>query len=242
MVIEENSKVGQVVAQDYRTASVFNKYKIDFCCNGGISLKQACETNQLSYESLSQELILATHDNSLSKIDFDQWEADDLITYILENHHSYIREKSPVILQFLYKLCKVHGGRHPELFTITNLFEGSVRDLQHHMMKEENILFPEIIRMVKAKQNGDYLQPPSFGTVRNPVTMMEHEHENEGERFREIARLSNQYTTPADGCTTYRVAFEMLSDFEKDLHVHIHLENNILFKKAMGMESEVLRG
>jgi regulator of cell morphogenesis and NO signaling len=241
MVIEENSKVGQVVAGDYRTASVFNKYNIDFCCNGGISLKQACEKNQLSYESLSQELIRATHDNSVSKIDFDQWGVEELITHILENHHSYIREKSPVIMQFLYKLCKVHGSRHPELFTITNLFEGSVRDLQHHMLKEENILFPEIIRMVKAKQNGDFLLPPSFGSVRNAVTMMEDEHENEGERFREIARLSSQYTTPADGCTTYRVAFEMLSDFEKDLHLHIHLENNILFKKAMGMESEVIR-
>ena len=104
------------------------------------------------------------------------------------------------------------------------------------MKKEELILFPYIRKMVKAKKFGESLPKSHFGNVENPIAMMEHEHDTEGERFRKIYRLSSNYTTPADGCTTYRVAFAMLQEFEEDLHEHIHLENNILFPKAITLQ------
>lgn len=238
MEFKEEDKVGQVVAKNYKTAAVFTKYNIDFCCNGGISLKQACEKKGLHFDTLAKELMGTSGNNSIPNIEFDTWNEVNLIKYILDNHHSYIREKSPVIIQFLYKLCKVHGERHPELFEITNLFETSAKELHHHMIKEENILFPEILKLFNSDQHAAPYVSSDFGTIDDPIHMMENEHESEGERFRKIAQLSNHYITPADGCTTYGVAFEMLKEFESDLHMHIHLENNILFPKAQRREAQ----
>ena len=141
-----------------------------------------------------------------------------------------------ILKGFLEKLCKVHGERHPELFQIRELFEESAQELGSHMKKEELILFPFIKQMVEAKKNGEPLPAPRFGTVENPVAMMKHEHEAEGERFVKIAELTNNYEFPDDACGTYQVTYRMLEDFQNDLHKHIHLENNILFPKAIAME------
>ena len=140
--------------------------------------------------------------------------------------------------QFLDKLCKVHGDRHPELFEINAIFNESARDLAAHLKKEELVLFPFIKQMVKAKISGEDVLQPHFGTVENPVNMMMHEHTTEGERFEKIAQLTHNYAPPADACNTYRVTFAMLQDFENDLHKHIHLENNILFPKSIKLEKE----
>ncbi|MEP6802932.1 MAG: hemerythrin domain-containing protein, partial [Flavobacterium sp.] len=147
-------------------------------------------------------------------------------------------DKSTVLRQFLDKLCKVHGESHPELFKINELFTECAGELSQHMKKEELMLFPFIKRMVKTKESNGVLSPPSFGSVSNPIAMMMQEHNNEGERFNEIAVLTNNYTAPSDGCTTYKVTFAMLKEFEEDLHKHIHLENNILFTKAVILEEE----
>ena len=229
--------IGDMVAEDFRTAAVFKKYGIDFCCKGGRTIADACEKKNIDEEKIYQELenIPASGNGN---IDFKSWPLDLLADYVEKTHHRYVEEKTPILQQFLDKLCKVHGNHHPELFEIRDLFDESAKDLGAHMKKEELILFPFIRKMVAAQRSGEELQQPHFGTVENPVNMMQHEHTVEGERFAKIAELTQNYNPPADACNTYRVTFAMLQDFENDLHTHIHLENNILFPKSVKLEKE----
>lgn len=238
MEIFEEITIGEFVAQDFRTAAIFSKYGIDFCCKGHRTIAAVCDKKDIDSNELLEELnaVLATKNDS--GIDFKSWPMDLLIDYIEKTHHRYVEEKTPVLLQFLDKLCNVHGAAHPELFEINELFIGCAGELAQHMKKEELILFPFIKKMVKATFNQEAIQEPPFGTVENPIAMMKHEHDAEGERFRKIVALTNNYTPPADACNTYRVTFAMLNDFEQDLHKHIHLENNILFPKAIALEEK----
>lgn len=238
--LNKNSEkhIGQFVADDFRTAAVFNKYGIDFCCKGDRTIEEVCAKKEVSAQTLFEELEAVLNSKSDQSIDYKSWPLDLLAEYIEKKHHRYVEEKVPVLKQFLNKLCSVHGTRHPELFEINALFTASAGELASHMKKEELILFPFVKRMVKAKIDNVAIQSPQFGTVENPIAMMMEEHENEGERFRQIAELSNNYTPPADGCNTYQVTFAMLNDFEKDLHLHIHLENNILFPAAIKLEQQ----
>lgn len=229
--------IGDIVAEDFRTAAIFKKYGIDFCCKGGRTIEDACSSKKIDVNQIYEE-INALPKQEGNSIDFNSWPLDLLVDYVEKTHHRYVEEKTPVLKAFLDKLCKVHGDRHPELFEIRVLFDESAGDLSAHMKKEELILFPFVRSMVKAKYNGEPIRAPHFGTVENPVDMMKHEHTVEGERFRKIAEITNEYTPPSDACNTYRVAFSMLQDFENDLHKHIHLENNILFPKAIKMEKE----
>lgn len=229
--------IGEMVAEDFRTAAVFKKYGIDFCCKGGRTIADACEKKNIDKEKIIQELENLPTTNA-SGIDFNSFPIDLLADYVEKTHHRYVEEKTPIIQQFLDKLCKVHGDRHPELFEINAIFNESARDLAAHLKKEELVLFPFIKQMVKAKISGEDVLQPHFGTVENPVNMMMHEHTTEGERFEKIAQLTQNYAPPADACNTYRVTFAMLQDFENDLHKHIHLENNILFPKSIKLEKE----
>lgn len=229
--------IGDMVAEDFRTAAVFKKYGIDFCCKGGRTIEEACEKKDLDQNKIYAELESLPKAGA-SGIDFKSWPLDLLADYVEKTHHRYVEEKTPIIQQFLDKLCKVHGGRHPELFEINDLFNASAQDLAAHLKKEEMILFPFIRKMVNAKISGQAIEQPHFGTVENPVEMMKHEHTVEGERLEKIATLTDGYTPPADACNTYRVTFAMLQDFENDLHTHIHLENNILFPKSIELEKQ----
>lgn len=237
MIADTKITIGEIVAEDFRTASVFSKYGIDFCCKGHRTLEEVCDRKSITVSELVEELSSISNASG-GTTDFLSWPSDLLIDYIEKKHHRYVEEKTPALLQFLNKLCKVHGDRHPELFQINELFLGSAGDLAAHMKKEELILFPFIKKMLKAKSDGQPLEVPHFGTVENPVAMMKEEHTNEGERFETIAQLTDNYNPPADACSTYRVAFAMLREFEQDLHTHIHLENNILFPRAIAMEKE----
>jgi regulator of cell morphogenesis and NO signaling len=228
--------IGQFVADDFRTAAIFSKYKIDFCCNGGRTIDEACEKKGIDATIILDELTTVLNTSTNQSIDYKSWPLDLLADYIEKKHHRYMEEKIPVLRQFLDKLCRVHGERHQELFKINELFTASAGELAAHMKKEELLLFPFIKKMVKAKLENSKLQPPSFETVENPIAMMMEEHDNEGERFRQIAELTNNYNPPADACNTYKVTFSMLDEFEKDLHLHIHLENNILFPEALKLE------
>ncbi len=236
----EEKQIGSYVADDYRTAAVFSKYGIDFCCRGNRTIKEVCQKNNIDETELLDALQMAMHAQSGESIDYKSWPLDLLAEYIEKKHHRYVEERIPVIKQFLDKLCKVHGERHPELFEINHLFTASAGELASHMKKEELILFPFIKKMVKASISGESIAAPGFGTVENPIAMMMQEHDNEGERFRQIAQLTNNYNPPADACNTYRVTFAMLKEFEDDLHLHIHLENNILFPEATKLEKRFL--
>jgi len=237
-ILHKNAEkqIGEFVAEDFRTAAVFSKYKIDFCCNGNRTIEEACNKKGIDSNILIDELNGVLNTVTNQAINYKSWPLDLLADYIEKKHHRYVEEKIPMLLQFLYKLCRVHGERHPELLKINELFTASAGELSAHMKKEELILFPFIKKMVKAKIEQSEILSPLFGTVENPIAMMMHEHDTEGERFRQISGLTDNYNPPADACNTYRVTFAMLEEFEKDLHLHIHLENNILFPEALKLE------
>ncbi|HLF51154.1 iron-sulfur cluster repair di-iron protein [Flavobacterium sp.] len=236
MEILEKTTIGEYVAQDFRTAAIFSKYGIDFCCKGNRTIEEVCDKKEIDANDLLDQLNTVLSTKNDDGIDFKSWPLDLLADYVEKKHHRYVEEKTPILLQFLDKLCKVHGVNHTELFEVNELFKGCAGELAQHMKKEELMLFPFIKKMVKASNDHLFIQEPSFGTVNNPIAMMMEEHEAEGDRFVKIASLTNNYTPPADACNTYRVTFAMLEEFEQDLHKHIHLENNILFPRAVALE------
>jgi len=236
-----SQSIGKFVADDYRTAAVFQNYGIDFCCRGGKTINEVCESKNISADEMLTKLDDVSKQTNDQNIDYKSWDLDLLTDYIEKKHHRYVEKTIPVLKQFLEKLCKVHGARHPELFDINEEFNISAVELTAHMKKEELMLFPFIKKMAALKNvTVQEKWNPVNGSVQNPINMMMEEHSIEGDRFSKIAELSNNYTAPADGCTTYNVAFEMLKDFEADLHMHIHLENNILFPGAISLEKVLL--
>lgn len=238
MNINANTLISDIVSENYNTAEIFKHYDIDFCCNGNRSLQEVSKKKQLDLTKLIFTLN-KTHENT-SKIDDTQnWELDFLCDYIYQKHHTYIEKRSPEILAYLNKICDVHGKKHPELIEITQLFKNAVGDLTLHMKKEELILFPYIKTITRTYKNKEKLDTPPFNSISNPIESMHNDHDNEGERFRKISKLTNNYSIPEDACNTYKIAFSLLKDFEEDLHRHIHLENNILFKRAIALENKL---
>lgn len=228
-----NVKVGQIVAQNYRTARVLTDHGIDFCCRGGISLQEACRQHGILLETLTAEL--ETAGQVPDGREYSSMSLTELVREIVDVHHQYVRTTIPALKTYLEKLVKVHGGRHSELHEIEQHFSEAGQALITHLKKEEIILFPYILAMEEAQEKGYPLSRPHFGDIDDPIRMMETEHDAEGERFRKIAQLSSNYSCPPDGCQTYRVAYALLQEFESNLHEHIHLENNLLFPRAKQM-------
>ncbi len=239
MTYSNNDVVGQIVADNYQAAAIFSRYGIDFCCRGNRSLEEVAEKNKIKVDEIINELNKMNGKDNNDQVDFQTWELDLLADYVEKKHHRYVRRRIPEILPYLTKIVKVHGKAHPELVEIANEFDASVIELSAHMQKEELNLFPHIRSMIEANDRQEDMQPPMFGTVRNPIQVMMAEHDQEGVRFRKIRKLSNDYTPPSDACQTYRVTFAMLEEFEQDLHQHIHLENNILFPKSAELEESM---
>ena len=239
MNIKEDQIIGELVANDYRTASVFKKYNIDFCCQGNRTIIDACEAKEIDGKLVVADLNALVQSQEAGSIDYQSWPLDLLAEYIEKKHHRYVEEKTQEIKPYLEKICRVHGGRHPELLEINEHFNATAAELAMHMKKEELMVFPFIKKMVKAKEEGTKVAAPNFESIQFPIQAMMDEHTNEGDRFRLIEALSDNYTPPADGCNTYRVTFALLKEFEQDLHLHIHLENNILFPKAIELEKEL---
>ncbi len=231
--------IGEIVAENYRTAQIFKNHKIDFCCKGNRSIREVAEKDKIDADILLREIESVQLQTNDDNIDFKSWPLDLLADYIEKKHHRYVEAQIPVLNQYLDKLCRVHGDRHPELFEIREHFGTCAGELAMHMKKEELIVFPAVRKMVQAAQTGNPLSPSHFGTIQNPIRTMRQEHENEGDRFRLIDTLSDNYTPPADACNTYRVTYSLLQEFEEDLHRHIHLENNILFPKSEELEKQL---
>ncbi len=236
MNLTEERTVAEVVSENIKTAHIFKKYGIDFCCGGGITIEKACAKKDVEYSVLKEELLKV--DDAPRAYDYNKWELDFLIEHIVNIHHSYVEESIPLLIQYANKVASVHGHHYTEVIEINNLFADVANELVAHMKKEELILFPYIKLMVKAKKEGTDSSYPPFGTVKNPIQMMESEHENAGDIFKEIARLSNNYMPPEGACNTFKALYAKLDEFEQDLHQHIHLENNILFPKAIQLEKE----
>ncbi len=240
MVINSESIIGEIVAQNYKAASIFKAHRIDFCCNGNRSIATASKEKNIDESLILKELSEVLAKKEEADIDFQSWPIDLLADYIKKKHHRYVVAKIAEITPYLKRVANVHGDNHPELLEIRELFGQTAEELTSHMQKEENVLFPYIIEMVDKKSRGEKLIKPPFGSIENPINAMHIEHDNEGVRFRKISELSNNYETPEDGCNTYRVTYSLLEEFENDLHRHIHLENNILFPAAIEFEKENL--
>ncbi len=230
--------LSEIAIENIKYAEVFEKYGLDFCCNGNINYLEACKNKGIDETKLSKELTESSAQKNKNE-NYENWKLDFLVDYIVNNHHLYITESIPKITEHLNKITGKHGGNHPELKDINESFTIAYKDLQQHMMKEEKILFPYIKHMALVYEGKAKNEAPFFGTVENPIRMLEDEHKTVGELFEKIRELSNNYTVPADGCTTFNLTMNELKEFEEDLHKHIHLENNILFPKSIAMEKEL---
>lgn len=238
MIITEDKTVAEVVTENIKAADVFKKHGIDFCCGGGITIEKACSKNGVEYSILEGELN-AVDQNVSRSYNYDGWELGFLIDHIENVHHTYVEESIPIILQYAEKVAKVHGHHYKEVVEIYNLFIEVSKELTAHMKKEEFILFPYAKQLAKAEKEQTKPSMPHFGTVNNPIAMMENEHESAGDVFKTIAKLTNNYNAPKEACNTFLALYSKLEEFELDLHQHIHLENNILFPKSIQLEQKL---
>jgi regulator of cell morphogenesis and NO signaling len=231
--------LSEIVNSNFKAAAVFEKYNLDFCCGGNVRVSEACAKKGLSTDGIIKELRLLEKVNNVED-KFHEWDLDFLIDYIVHNHHAYINKMIPVLSTHTQKIATVHGKNHPELLETASIFSRVYKDLRQHMMKEEQILFPFIKQLVFSKRKGTKSEAPFFGTVKNPIRMMEAEHQAAGDEMYGIRNLTTNYNIPEDACNTYRVTMQELKDFEQDLHKHVYLENYILFPKSVELEAELL--
>ncbi|WP_196895502.1 iron-sulfur cluster repair di-iron protein [Aureivirga marina] len=239
MEFTKEKTVASYVNENIANAHVFKRYGIDFCCGGGISIERACAKKNVELSEVLEALEKVNSPITEEK-DFNNWELDTLLDYIVDTHHSYVEENIPVVKAYANRVAEVHGHHYSEVIKIKELFDEVSGELAMHLKKEELVLFPFVKKLLTAQRQKQSIEFPHFGTVNNPVRMMEHEHENAGDVFKEIAKLTNNYTPPAEACNTFKALYALLQEFENDLHTHIHLENNILHPKAIALETEVL--
>ncbi len=238
MTTLQERTVADVVTENIKAAHIFKKHGIDFCCGGGISIAKACEKAKVDPAVLEAELV--NLDNAPDRAsDYNSWKLDFLTDHIINVHHHYVEENSPLLLQYAKRVNHVHGHHYTELAEIESLVTKVVQTMAAHQRKEELILFPFIKKLVKAEREGTEVPPIHFGSVENPIHMMEEEHEEAGNILRRISELSDNYTPPQGACNTYRAFYAKLDEFEQDLHHHIHLENNILFPKSLNLEKKL---
>lgn len=228
--------VGQIAAKDLRKADVFKKYGIDFCCGGKKTVKEVCEEKGLDVNIIEQELQQTAQSITGGNNNYNEWNLDFLADYIVNTHHHYVRKYLPELRGYATKVARVHGAHHPELIPINQLVEDINDELTDHMATEENVLFPRVKKIVQAKNNGSVYIKDDGQSLKDLVGDMEKEHRNVDDLYQEIHKYSKDFAIPDDACASYTLFYKMLEEFENDLHVHIHLENNILFPKAVEME------
>jgi regulator of cell morphogenesis and NO signaling len=241
MNLDSARTVRELAIEIPNATRTFEKLGIDYCCGGSRSLSDACTHAQVTLEDVLNEL---EQDSTFrpatsARQDFASGTLTELVEHIVGTHHSYVKQELPRLQQLLNKVVSVHGKAHLELGSIQQVFQGMSAELTSHMMKEEHILFPYIVALENAVSHGRPAPRPAFGTVSNPVHMMELEHDSAGAALKEISTLSSNYEPPEGACFSYRTLYTALKEFEADLHQHIHLENNILFPRAIAMESSL---
>jgi len=237
MTLQATKTVGEIAAEMPTTTRAFEKLGIDYCCGGNRTLTQACTDANVPVDEVLtrlQESLVTTPDQAGQ--DWQKQLLADLIGHITSTHHVFVGEESARILALTAKVVGVHGKNHPELLQVQQTFSALAEELRVHLMKEEQTLFPYIGLMEESTLAGEPAPPATFGRVANPVRMMMHEHDGAGEALRALGSITADYTVPEDGCVSYRTLYGALQGFEADLHQHIHLENNILFPRAMAME------
>ena len=237
----ENDKetIGEIAAKDLRKAQVFKKYGIDFCCGGKKTLAQVCNEKNIDVTKVETELKQLNGAAKTSAVSYNDWNIDFLADYIVNTHHSYVRKYLPEINSFAIKVAQVHGAQHPELIEIRSLVAEIKEELLEHCDDEEKGIFSYVKEIVKAKNLQGTLEKTDK-TLDSQINELEQEHDTVGRHLDKIRALSKGYDIPADACTSYKLLYKMIQEFEDDLHLHIHLENNILFPKAAEMEKSLI--
>lgn len=236
MTINTTKTVGEIAVELPQSTRIFERMKIDYCCGGGVSLGAACEAAGVNLDTLVQMLEVSTAQTTNENKDLQQATLTELITYILDKHHTYTKEEMARLEPLAAKVVSAHGANHSELPAVRDLMQQLFAELKPHMFKEEQILFPYVLELERAQTQNRPAPCASFGTVNNPIRMMMMEHDTAGELLRELRKVSADYRVPADACISYKTFYEALEAFEQDLHQHIHLENNLLFPKAAALE------
>jgi len=238
MTLSSDMTVRDVVLEMPQATRVFERLKIDYCCGGNRPLGEACTTAGVNFESVEHMLeeVAKAGAEGTASLDFQKATLTELIEHILDKHHVYTREEMARLEPLIDKVIGAHGENHPELREVGGLFQKLCADINPHMFKEEQVLFPYLVEMERSVLQNRPRPSAPFGTVNNPIRMMMMEHDTVGEILRELSAVTSNYTVPADGCISYQTLYQALDAFEKDLHQHIHLENNILFPKAIAME------
>lgn len=233
-------KIKDIVAENFHTVPLFEKYKIDFCCKGQRSIQEAIDEKKLSINEFYDELS-KVYESAISDVkSFEEWDLVELSDYIVATHHVYVKNAIPLITLHIEKVINAHSKKYPFLLELQHVFGALANEMNAHMMKEEKILFPLIKYLVDTSKFNEKPKTSGFGTIKNPVNQMESEHISAGSATEKLRELTDDYKLPEDACTTFQVLYKELNEFEFDLHKHVHLENNILFPRAIKLEEKLL--
>ena len=228
--------LADLAANSLGAIRILEQHGLDYCCGGKQPFEQACLAKGLSPDQVKREIEQAKA-ASVTDRDWQTTPLNELVSHIVSTHHAYLWMELPALSKRMDKVLSVHGARHPQIFPrMAEVFAAFRAELEMHMRKEEKILFPFLEQYGHAETMNRPMPPVPFGTVANPIAMMEHEHESAGDALAEIRALTQEFEIPANGCATVHALYEGLKALESDLHVHIHLENNILFPRAIALE------
>ncbi|MCF8260154.1 MAG: iron-sulfur cluster repair di-iron protein [Melioribacteraceae bacterium] len=233
--------IKDIIKKEIKTAHVFEKYGIDFCCGGNRLLEEVCAEKNLVVENILSELDKVLQAPTEKKQRFDSWELPFLMEYIINNHHAYVKEAIPLIQEHSTKVANKHGKNYPFMIEVKSLFDRVAKEMHEHMEKEEKIVFHIIKYLDDCRKFNETPKTGGFKTVKSPIQKMENEHSSAGNAMEQIKKLTNNFLPPEGACNTFRLTYSELEEFEKDLHIHVHLENNILFPKAIKLEEDLLR-
>jgi regulator of cell morphogenesis and NO signaling len=228
-----NKTIGEIVAEDYRTAQVFENHGIDYCCGGQVTLQVICLEKGIDPATIAEEIESVKKEQIARNQNYASWDLSFLIDYIVNVHHTYLRENTEQIAGYTRKIASVHGAHHPEVIEIASIFDKIATDMMVHLKEEEDEFFPAVKRVEAAGKSGKAPSPDDMEKIRHSLETLVEEHEEIGEAIHKIHHLANGYAIPDDVCNTFTVTYRKLKEFEDDLHKHVHLENNILFFKAM---------
>lgn len=228
-----NITIGEIVAADFRTAAVFEYHGIDFCCGGTVPLAAVCTKNRFDLAAITGKLEAVKNQPADRSQNYSSWALPFLSDYIVNTHHAYLKENDEQIAAYARKIAAVHGVHHPEVIRISTIFDKITADMTAHLKEEEEVFFPALKRVDAARISGNTPDAGDRETIRLSLLTLHREHEEIGDAIHTIRDLAKGYTIPDDVCNTFTVTYRKLKEFEDDLHKHVHLENNILFQKAV---------
>lgn len=234
-----NMTLGQI-ASNYQDASdIFIKYGIDYCCGGKRNFTEACRSHGLDPDTVGKEII--EHESPSRKLDdkLDNFSIPQIISHILEYHHAYVRSKREKLTLLAKKVAAVHSERHPELVGVAQLTENLFDELEVHMRKEEEVLFPAILALVSHQEDGTPIPQTRFGSIANPIGAMERDHMQTGGELFDLKGMTDDFRVPEEGCISFKELYDGLRDMQANTFEHVHLENNVLFPRALALEQTI---